>query len=154
MQQGPSGLVRADLQRPLQAQRRDPVLACGEVPAGGEPDREGRPGPIEDCARRDRGPAPAFGTHVPPVSQTPSPRMATSWTEEAGGPPQPFQVIQAVGIRLEPSLELTQGPGVVRTSARGFHRASLRGTPVKWIAQILVYPPQRLYWLAWLHPMS
>ena len=93
MQHSPRGLVGTDLQRPFQAQRRDPVLAGGEEPAGGEPDRERRPRPVKDRARCHRGPAAALGTHVPTIGQPPA-RIATATRAgEASGPSQPLEVV-------------------------------------------------------------
>ena len=46
MQDRPCGLVGAHLQRPLQAQRRDPVLAGGKQPAGAEPHCQRRSRPV------------------------------------------------------------------------------------------------------------
>ena len=48
MQHHPRGLVGAVLQRALQAQRRDAILAAREEPAGVEPHRQRRAGAIED----------------------------------------------------------------------------------------------------------
>jgi hypothetical protein len=64
VQQRPGRLVRADLQRPLQILRRDPVPGGGEQPAGMEPHSQRRPRPVEapslpsprsaDCSGRTR----------------------------------------------------------------------------------------------------
>lgn len=48
----PSDLIGADLKRSLHAQRRDPVLLGGELPAGGEPDRQRRARTVKDRAGR------------------------------------------------------------------------------------------------------
>ena len=50
-----SMLVRADLQSPLQAQRRHPVLGRGEQPAHSEPRRQRYPRPAGNRACRHRG---------------------------------------------------------------------------------------------------
>ena len=54
-QHRPGRLVGADLQRPLQAERRDPVLSRGERPAGREPHGQRRARLVEDRAGRHRG---------------------------------------------------------------------------------------------------
>jgi IS5 family transposase len=54
VQHRPRCLIRADFERALQAERGDPILGRREPPACREPDRERRPCPIEDGARRHR----------------------------------------------------------------------------------------------------
>ena len=125
VQHRPRGLVGADLQRPLQAQRRDPVLLRGEHPAGREPDRQRRARPVEDRARRHRGPPATAGALIPAIAQPPAARMTAVRAGEAVRPAQPVQVIQAVRIGTEPGLELARGPGVMRARTRMVHRPSL-----------------------------
>src|SRR5664279_1586599 len=71
VQHGPSGGVGADLQRPLQAQRRDAVLLRSEHSASGEPHRQRRPPPVEQGARGHRGTRPAAGALVPAITDRP-----------------------------------------------------------------------------------
>ena len=51
--------------------------------------------------------------------------VTTRRAAEAGGPPQPLQVVQAVLIALEPCLELAHGSWIVHAGARVIHRPSL-----------------------------
>ncbi len=102
MQHRPGGLVRADFQHPLQAQRRDPILARDEQPAGREPHGQRRPGPVEDRTCRHRTASTARRTFVPPVAQTPAIFVSARRTHEAIGPPQPRQIVHAVCIAGEP----------------------------------------------------
>jgi len=114
MQDRPRGLVRADLQRPLQTQRGDTVLAGGEQPTEGEPHRQRRARPVEDRARRRRGAHLAAGALEPPIAQPPAPGVAAVGADEAARPPQPLQVVQVVRIAAEPGLELTHRPRVMQ----------------------------------------
>jgi hypothetical protein len=127
MQHRPRRLVGTDLQCSLQAQRGDAILAAGEEPAGSEPDRQRRAGPVEDRTRCHRRAAAAPGALEPSVGQPPAPILAASWANEAGGPSQPFQVVQTIGISPEPGLELAHRPRVVLARARIVHRGILHG---------------------------
>src|SRR5665213_3115033 len=137
MEDRPNRLIGTDLQRALQAQRRDPVFAGGKMPAGSKPDRERSSGSVEDGACRHRGAAAASCAHDPAVAGPPPRRVAAGWADEARGPPQPLEVVQAVCVRLKPGMELSQGPGVLGacTGIGTGHDRSLRSTPVKWRAQ-------------------
>ena len=57
---------------PLQAQRRDAVLARGEQPAGGEPYRERGARAVEDGARRHRGTVAAPRAHEAAIAEPPA----------------------------------------------------------------------------------
>ena len=57
----------------------------------------------------------------PTIGQPPRRIAAATRAVEAGGPSQPFQVVQAVGISPKPGLELAHGPREVRASARRRH---------------------------------
>ena len=72
MQHHPRGLVGADLQGALEAQRGDAILAAGEQPARAEPHRQRRSCPIEDRSRRRRGAGPAPKALEPAVTQPPA----------------------------------------------------------------------------------
>ena len=104
MQHGPRRLVGADLQRPLQVQRREPVFAGGEQPAGGEPHRE----------RRARGLGYGAGCATRLTRPTPRPASAPRsawWPVPAGRWPFPTLSLQSLRRRLDPypaaSLECT-----------------------------------------------
>src|ERR1019366_7586721 len=103
----------ADLQRALQAQRRDAVLLRGEHPARREPHGQRRPPAIEECPCRHRCPAAAGCALVAAIGRSPPPGMPAPRADEALRPPQPVQIIQAVSIGPEPGLELSGGPRVV-----------------------------------------
>src|SRR6266567_1612990 len=105
-QQRPRGLVRADLQGPLQAQRRDAVLLRGEQPARGEPYGQRRPRPVEDRARRHRGPRTAPGAFQAAIAKPPARAVPAARADETARPAQPLQVVQAVLVGAEPGLEL------------------------------------------------
>ena len=51
--------------------------------------------------------------------------VGSSRAGEAGGPPQPLQVVQAVRIGPEPGLELAHGPRIVSAGTRVIHHLSL-----------------------------
>ena len=59
------------------------------------------------------------------LAQPPASVVAALRADEASGPPQPLQVVQAVRIGAEPGLELAHGPRIVRASMRAIHRPSL-----------------------------
>jgi hypothetical protein len=69
-QHRPRRLAGADLQSTLQAQYRDPVLGRGEQSARGEPHRQRRP--VEDRARRHRGPVAAGDARDAAIPQPPA----------------------------------------------------------------------------------
>ena len=125
---GPGALARsagdagAVLQGPLQAQRRDPVLACGEQPAGGEPYREQCARAVKDGAGRYRGTVDAPKAHEAAIAEPPVPNVGAARADEAGGPAQP---LQAVRIGAEPGLELAHGPRIVPAGTRMLHCPSL-----------------------------
>src|ERR1019366_9440025 len=56
VQHRPGGLIRAALHLALQLSRADAALPAGQVPGRGEPDRQRRPGAVEDRARGGRDP--------------------------------------------------------------------------------------------------
>ena len=121
VQHRPRGRVGADLQRPLQALRRDAVLLRGEQPAGGEPHRQRRPRPVEDRARRHRRARMAGGALQPAIAQPPAPGMTAGRAGEPARPAQPLQVVQAVLIGAEPGLELARRPRVVSSGPGLLH---------------------------------
>ncbi len=116
MQHRPRGRVRADLQRPLQAQRGHAVLARGEQPAGLEPHRQRRPSAIEQRPRRHRRPPAAARALVPPIGHPPAAGLATARAHEALGPAEPVQIVEAVLVGPEPGPEL---PGRARITHTG-----------------------------------
>jgi len=126
VQHRPRRLVGADLQRPLEAERRDPVLLRGEQPTGREPHRQRRARAVEDRARRRRRARTAARAHPPPVTQPPAARPAALHAHEPRRPAQPLQVVQTVGVGREPGRELAHRPRVVDASTRSRgHKPSL-----------------------------
>ena len=121
VQHRPRGLVGADFERPLQAQRRDAVLAAGEQPAGGEPHRQRRPGPVEDRARGHRSANPATSALEPSVVHPPATAVTAARTDEPVWPAQPLQVVQAVVVGAEPGLKLPDGSRIVHAGTRLIH---------------------------------
>ena len=126
MKHGPHRLVGSDLQGPLQAQRRDAVFPCRKMPAGGEPDCEGGAGPVEDGARHHGGALSASRALTSAVAKPPSSGDSTGRADKAARPSQPFQVVQAIGIGLEPRLEVSKSFGVVGAGTRTLHGDILR----------------------------
>ena len=118
MQHRPGGRVGADLQRPLQAQRRDAVLLRGEHPTCREPHRQRGPAPIEQGARGHRRTCPAARALVPAIPDRPAAGMPAAWADEAVRPAQPLQVVQAVRVGGEPGLHLAGRPRKVPTRPR------------------------------------
>lgn len=108
MKHGPDGLIGTDIKRTLQTQRSDPVLAGGEEPAGGEPQGQGRARAVEDRSGGDGASGAARGTLETPVAQSPGGAPLASRADETGGPAQPLEVVQAVGIGSKPRLKLTE----------------------------------------------
>ena len=106
-QHRPCGLAGADVQRALQALRRDAILLGREQPARREPDRQRRPRPVEDRARRHRGPPAAARALEPAIAKLP-PAATAGRAGEAIWPAQPFQGIQAGRVGGEPGLELAR----------------------------------------------
>jgi len=117
VQHRPRRLVRADLQCSLQRERRDAVLGRGELPAHLKPHRQRRPSTIEQRARRYRGLGLASGALEAAVRDTPTTDVPTARAEEPVRPAQPLQVVQALRVRGEPRLELSQRPRVVHPTA-------------------------------------
>ena len=139
LQHRPGGLVRTDLQRPLQTQRRDPVLLGGEQPAGVEPHRQRRARAIEDGPGRDRGPRVAGPAAPSAVAHPPPGRVTAARTQEAVRPSQPPQVVQAVLVGAEPGQELRSRSRVVRARLRLrllWGRHGTNRTSVKWRSQL------------------
>ena len=101
---GPGGLVRTNLQRPLEAQRRDTVLRRGEMPADSEPDAQRRAGAMEDRARRHRGTGAAPRTFEPAVAHAPPADVAAAWAHKPSGPSKSLQVVEVVSIGGEPGV--------------------------------------------------
>src|SRR5208337_4027812 len=139
MKDRPHCLIGADLQGPLQTQRRDPVFAGSKMPTDRKPNRKGSTGPVKDGACHHWCAATASSTHEPAVPKPPSSRMTTGRADEAARPSQPFQVVQAVCISREPSLKLPKRLRVVGAGMGTFHCPNLRPTPVKWIPQTKVF---------------
>ena len=131
VQHGPHGVIRTDLQRPLQAQRRHPVLAGREHPAHREPDRQRGTRPVEDRARGHRRTTSAGPALEPAIAQPPPTSLTTRGTHETSRPAQPLQVVQAVGVTGEPGPKLAQRRRVVRVRSRMAH--GLKSTPVNCI---------------------
>ena len=125
VQHRPRGRVGADLQRPLQALRRDAVFLGGEQPAGGEPHRQRRARAVEDRARRHRGAPMAARALTSAITQLPAPGMTAGRAGETTRPAHPVQVVQAVCIGAEPGLELASRPRVMGADTRLLHAQSL-----------------------------
>src|SRR5262249_61761328 len=92
-----------------------PFLGGGDPPAGGDPPRRRAPPAAEQGARRHRRPLAAGRALTPAIGHRPSACMPALRADEAAGPPQPLQVVQAVSIGREPGLELSSGSRVVHT---------------------------------------
>ena len=105
---GPLGLIGTDIERPLQTQRSDPVLAGGEQPASGEPQGQGRACAVEDRSGGDGATHTARGALEAPVAQTPAVAPQTSRADETGRPAQPLEAVLAVGIGSKPSSSLAE----------------------------------------------
>src|ERR1039458_6719005 len=133
MQHRPGGLVRADLERPLEIERRDAVLGAGEGPAGSEPDGERRPRSVEDRARGHRRSVSTRRAHPAAVAGVPASGGATERTDESIRPPEPLEVVQTGVVRREPRLELTERPWILQPGPRVVHTTStllrLNGEP-------------------------
>src|ERR1700761_7165779 len=125
VQHRPRGRVGADLQRPLQALRRDSVLLGGEQPTGGEPHRQRRTRAIEDRACRHRGTPMTASALIPAITEPPAPRVTAGRAGETTRPAHPVQVVQAVCISAEPGLELASRPRVMGADTRLLHTPSL-----------------------------
>ena len=143
VQHGPCRLVGADLEGPLQALRREPVLLGGEKPTRHEPHRERGARLVEDGSRRHRCRRAARPAAEPPVAQSPAARLPACRAHEPVRPAQPLQVIQTVGVGAEPRLELAHRTRVIpsrqRRSAHGRRNYRASG-PAKWIPPIPVTP--------------
>jgi hypothetical protein len=109
----PRRLVRADVEPPLQAQRRDPIRLGGEQPTRREPHGERCPPAVEERACRRRSASTAARALVAAISHCPAVGGPTLRADEALGPTDPLQVVQAVGITGEPGLELAHRPRIV-----------------------------------------
>lgn len=116
VQHRPRGLVGADLELALERQRRDTVLLGGKQPDGGEPDRERGTGAVEDRPRRNRRALTAGCALQPPVRHPPPAGVPAVRADEPIRPPQPLEVVQAVGVGAKPRLELAERARVVPSS--------------------------------------
>lgn len=87
---------------------------------------------VEDGPRRHGCSGVTVRAHEFPVSQPLSARTAAFRTDKPGRPAQPLQVVQAVGVGLEPDL-LAKGTGVVNACDWNLHAGSMRPAAVKWI---------------------
>ena len=160
VQHRPRGLVRADLQRPLHALRRDAVLLGGEQPERHEPHRQRRARPIEDRSRGHRRTRSTRRAPEPPIAQPPATELSAARAHEALRPPQPLQVVQAVSVGHEPRLQLAQRPRIVGPGHRsGDHTAERTSQPVRlsgypkcryaWLGPTASFPPRSCSSLGW-----
>jgi len=108
VQHRPRRLLRAEPERPLQAQRRDPVLLSGHLPSRGKPNRQRRPGTVEDRARRRRHPPAAHPARPATIRQLPPLPRSTHGAAEAIRPPQPVHIVQArrIGRKPRPNISV------------------------------------------------
>ena len=102
VEHGPSSLVGADLESPLEGERRDAVFRRSELPAGRKPHRERRPSSIEERAGRDSGLRLAARALVAPVSDDPAAEILAARTYESFRPAEPREVVQTVLVGREP----------------------------------------------------
>lgn len=121
VQHRPSRRIRADLKGALQAQRRDTILSGGELPTRLEPHRQRCPAPIEQGARSHGSLLLTPGALEAAISDAPASGAATVWANETILPADPFPKIQAVRVRREPRLELTQRARIVHSTPRPTH---------------------------------
>jgi hypothetical protein len=125
VQHRPGRLVRADLQGPLQALRRDPVFTRGEQPHRGEPYRQRCACRVEDRACRHGGAAATTSAHDPPVPNVPFGGAGAVRAPPPVGPAQPLDVVPTVVVCSEPGLELAARPWVVNAATRVFQNPSI-----------------------------
>lgn len=122
MEHGPRGLLRAEAQHPLQAERRDAVLLAGQVPGGEEPGGERRPRGVEDRARGGRHEPRAAGARPAPIGRPPAAPGAAGRADDALGPAQPGEVVEAGCLDREPAQQLGVGARVVSAALRDLTR--------------------------------
>src|SRR5450756_1625165 len=115
VQHRPGALIRAELHLALQLSRADAALPAGQVPGRGEPDRQRRPGAVEDRARGGRDP-PVAARATPATVRSPPPlRRGAPRAHEPLRPAQPVQIVQALPVLVEPGTQLCVGVRVVLT---------------------------------------
>ena len=123
MKDCPHYLVRADLQGPIQSQRRDPVFAVSKMPTDGKPNRKGKYGSQRwyltslMCGYQIQN---MNLPYLPPCSRWIRQDERTNWRAS-----QQFQVVQAICISREPSPKLPKRLRVVNAGMGTFHCPSL-----------------------------
>ena len=109
LQHRPGGLVAGEPELALQLQRREARRVGGDEVGGGEPERQGQPGAVQDGAGRHRGLAPARpalqqiagGQKVAAVVAA---RRATKAVRRAAG----HEIVPTGLVGREPGLKLRQ----------------------------------------------
>ena len=109
----PGGLV-LHAHRARDFQRCDALLAVGDPPGHAEPLAQRLSGPLEDGSGGWAGVLPALAAGVGSALGQPAGRAAAgSRANEAAGPPQPHEVVQARRLIREEAVELRLRPWVV-----------------------------------------
>ena len=124
VQPRPCGLVAAESEHALQAQRADAVLLVDDVPDRREPADQWRPRAGQDRACRDRGLAPARRAATQPVGLLPPIAVhgSAEAADESVAPAQALQEAQACRVVREPGQQLVPVARVVHAG----HRVRLR----------------------------
>ena len=140
VQPSPRGLVTAQPQNALQAQRTNPEFLGRDVPHCQEPRPQWRTRALEDRASRRRGltlarDAAELTTNCLPRRRAPAPR-----TTETIGPTNPLQILDTGGLGREPAVKLLESPRIVHATHRML-------SPLVIHASILHLVPTRGKWI-------
>jgi len=116
MQNGPSRLVRAELQESMQCFCGDTILSRCNVPCRCEPQRERRSRAMKDCSSNYRSPRSAKRTIESTIAQFPPSKLATFWAYEPLGPTEPLQVVETRIVVGEPCQHFPVAARIISTS--------------------------------------
>src|SRR5665647_863339 len=95
-----------------------PVTAVDHQPGCGEPHGQRRARLVEDGARRHRDAPVTAGAAPTQIRCPPAVVAATAGANEAIGPAQPIEVVQALPVLVEPPTQLRVGARVVPARRR------------------------------------
>ena len=114
MQPGPSRLVAAESQDPLQSQGTGSVLLGHHPPHDLEPKPQGLPGPMEDGPRSSRSLMATLGAVHEGLHRQPSLGRDAPWTSEPLRPAKRCEVMTTGFLGGKTTIELGQGTRIVR----------------------------------------
>lgn len=120
MKHGPSRLITAQPQYPLQSQGADAMFLASHIPGRRQPDLQGSARLLEDRARRDRALMAAGLAHQPgtagAIGSVPA---CTGRAHKPDTPAQPFEIAKTIILGCKPVQKLAPCSREIFTGSRG-----------------------------------